>query len=313
MSTTIDLSQLPAPTVVEELDFEEIYAERKAALLDLVSSEQREEVEETLELESEPLTKLLQENAYRELVWRQRVNEAAKGVMLAYAIDEDLDNLVANFEVERLEIDPGDPDATPPVPPTYESNTELRLRGQEAWEGLSIAGPTAAYEFHARSADGRVADARALSPEPCDALIIVLSREGDGTASQELLDIVYDALTPEDIRPVCDRVTTQSAEIIDYLIDAELQLYDEATTAQEAILAAASARLQRFVEAQHRQRRRLGVSIYRDAIKAALHVEGVETVNLISPPEHIIIDKTKAARCTSQNVSIGITSGGSDE
>ncbi|MGM0825698.1 MAG: baseplate assembly protein [Pseudomonadota bacterium] len=313
MSTTIDLSQLPAPTVVEELDYETIYAERKAALLDLVSSEQRADVEETLELESEPLTKLLQENAYRELVWRQRVNEAAKGVMLAYANDEDLDNLVANYEVERLEIDPGDPDATPPVPPTYESNTELRLRGQEAWEGLSIAGPTAAYEFHARSADGRVADARALSPEPCDALIIVLSREGDGTASQELLDIVYDALTPEDIRPVCDRVTTQSAEIIDYMIDAELQLYDEATTAQEAILAAASARLQRFVEAQHRQRRRLGVSIYRDAIKAALHVEGVETVNLISPPEHIIIDKTQAARCTSQEVSIGITSGGSDE
>lgn len=313
MSTPIDLSQLPAPTVVEELDYEVIYAERKTKLLGLVSSEKREDVEQTLELESEPLTLLLQENAYRELHWRQRVNEAARAVMLAFANDEDLDHLVANNNVKRLMIDPGDPSATPPVPPTYESNTELRLRGQEAWEGLSVAGPAAAYEFHARSADGRVADARALSPEPCDALIIVLSREGDGTASQELLDIVYEALTPEDIRPLADRVTVQSAEIIDYLIDAELQLYEEATTAQEPILEAANARLQRFVEAQHRQRRRLGVSIYRDAIKAALHVEGVETVNLISPSEHIIIDKTKAARCISQNVGIGITSGGGNE
>jgi|TARA_A100001518_G_C1221068_1_gene65425 phage-related baseplate assembly protein len=313
MSTTIDLSQLPAPNVIESLDFETIFEERKAALLDLVTSEQREEVEQTLQLESEPLTKLLQENAYRELVWRQRVNEAARAVMLAFANDEDLDNLVANFEVQRLMIDPGDPSATPPVPPTYESNTELRLRGQEAWEGLSVAGPAAAYEFHARSADGRVADARALSPEPCDALIIVLSREGDGTASQELLDIVYEALTPEDIRPLADRVTVQSAEIIDYLIDAELQLYDEATTAQEPILEAANARLQRFVEAQHRQRRRIGVSIYRDAIKAALHVEGVEHVNLISPPEHLIITSTQTARCTSQSVRIGINSGGGNE
>ena len=147
----------------------------------------------------------------------------------------------------------------------------------------------------------------------CDALIIVLSREGDGTASQELLDIVYEALTPEDIRPLADRVTVQSAEIIDYLIDAELQLYDEATTAQEPILEAANARLQRFVEAQHRQRRRIGVSIYRDAIKAALHVEGVEHVNLISPPEHLIITSTQAARCTSQSVRIGINSGGGNE
>lgn len=312
MSTTIDLSQLPAPDVIESLDFETILADRKTALLGLVTSEQREAVEQTLQLESEPLTKLLQENAYRELVWRQRVNEAARAVMLAFANDEDLDHLVANNNVKRLMVDPGDPSATPPVPPTFESNTELRLRGQEAWEGLSVAGPTNAYEFHARSADGRVADARALSPEPCDALIIVLSREGTGVAGQELLDIVYAALTPEDIRPVCDRVTVQSAEIIDYQIDAELQLYDEGNTAQEPILAAANTRLQRFVDAQHRQRRRIGVSIYRDAIKAALHVEGVEHVNLISPADHLIITNTQAARCTSKSVRIGINSGGSN-
>src|SRR5690554_406268 len=184
MSSPIDLSQLPAPSVIEELAYETILAERKAALLNLVPAERRADVEATLELESEPLTLLLQENAYRELHWRQRVNEAAKAVMLAHANDEDLDNLVANFQVQRLMVDPGDPTATPPVPPTFEGNTELRLRGQESWEGLSVAGPTGAYEFHARSADGRVADVRALSPAPCEALIIVLSREGNGEAEE---------------------------------------------------------------------------------------------------------------------------------
>ncbi|MCC5882479.1 MAG: baseplate J/gp47 family protein [Halomonas sp.] len=312
MSGPIDLSQLPPPTVVEELDYEAIYAERKAALLELVPAERREEVEATLELESEPLTKLLQENAYRELHWRQHVNEAARAVMLAFSNDEDLDNLVANFNVQRLMVDPGDPTATPPVAPTYEGNTELRLRGQEAWEGLSVAGPRAAYEFHARSADGRVADARAISPEPCDALIIVLSRDGDGTAGQDLLNIVYAAVTPEHIRPVADRVTVQSAEIIDYEIDAELQLYEDAGAAQELILDAANARLQRFIEAQHRQRRRIGVSVYLDAIKAALHVEGVEHVKLNSPVEHIIIDRTQAARCTAKAVAIAGEGGGDD-
>lgn len=82
---TIDLSQLPAPDVVEVLDYESILAERKATLLSLCYESQREAVARTLQLESEPLTKLLEESAYREVMWRQRVNEAARANMLAYA------------------------------------------------------------------------------------------------------------------------------------------------------------------------------------------------------------------------------------
>lgn len=81
----IDLNQLPAPDVVEELDFETILAERKATLISLYPEDQQEAVARTLTLESEPLVKLLEENAYRELIWRQRVNEAARAVMLACA------------------------------------------------------------------------------------------------------------------------------------------------------------------------------------------------------------------------------------
>ncbi|RCV89721.1 baseplate assembly protein [Billgrantia montanilacus] len=303
MSGTIDLSQLPAPTVVENLDFETIYAERKARLLDLVNASQRDEIEATLELESEPLTKLLQENAYRELHWRQRVNEAARAVMLAHSRDEDLENLVANFEVERLMIDPGDPDAMPPVPPTYESNEDLRLRAQQAWEGLSVAGPRGAYEFHARSADGRVADATAISPAPAEALVTLLSTEGNGAADQELIDIVDTALSAEDIRPVADRLTVQSATIVDYEIDAVLYVYPGPE--QEPILEAAAASLDRYKS----QQRRLGRDIRISAIHAALHVEGVQRVELASPTADVVLDETQAAHCTATSLVIG----GSDE
>ncbi|WP_447045335.1 baseplate J/gp47 family protein [Vreelandella sp. H-I2] len=303
MSTTIDLSQLPAPNVIEPLDFETVFEERKAALLELVSTEQRAQVEQTLQLESEPLTKLLQENAYRELVWRQRVNEAARAVMLPFANDEDLDNLVANFEVERLMISPGDPNATPPVPPTYENNTNLRLRAQRAWEGLSVAGPRGAYKFHALSADGRVADAAAISPSPAAATVTVLSTEGDGEASQALLDIVETALSAEDIRPVGDRLTVQSAEIIDYLIAATLYLYPGPE--QEPILEAATQSLNRYISTQ----RRIGRDIRISAIHAALHVEGVQRVELSEPPADVVLDDTQAAHCTQTQVEIG----GSDE
>lgn len=303
MSGTIDLSQLPSPTVIEQLDYEEILAERRQALLDLVPASQRAEVEATLERESEPLTKLLQENAYREMVWRQRVNEAAKAVMLAYAKKDGLDQLVANFEVERLVVDEGDPDATPPVPPTYESDDDLRLRAQQAWEGLSVAGPRGAYVFHAMSADGRVADATAISPNPAEALVTLLSTEGDGTASQDLIDTVDAALSAEDIRPVGDRLTVQSAAITDYAIDATLYVYPGPE--QEPIHEAAEAAIQRYITEQ----RRLGRDIRISAIHAALHVEGVQRVELAAPAADVVLDDTQAAHCTGVTVVIG----GSDE
>ena len=56
----IDLSQLPAPDVVETLDFETILAERKATLVSLYPEDEQEAVARALTLESEPLVKYLE-------------------------------------------------------------------------------------------------------------------------------------------------------------------------------------------------------------------------------------------------------------
>jgi len=57
---TIDLSQLPAPDVVEALDYETLLAERKATLISLYPADQQAAIARTLTLESEPIVKLLQ-------------------------------------------------------------------------------------------------------------------------------------------------------------------------------------------------------------------------------------------------------------
>lgn len=303
MSSPIDLSQLPAPSVVETVDFEAILAERKARLVSLYPEDERADITARLALKSEPITKLLEENAYREVVLRQRINEAARANMLAFATGTDLDNWAANVNVERLMISPGDPDAVPPVPPTYESDTRLRLRAQRAFEGLSVAGPTGAYVFHALSADGRVADATAVSPSPCVAIVTVLSQLGTGEATQDLLDIVQAALSAEDVRPVGDRLTVQSATIVDYAIEATLYLYPGPE--QEPILAAAQAKAEAYVAEQ----RRLGRDIRLSAVYAALHVEGVQRVELISPAADVVLDDSQASHCT----GVTLTIGGSDE
>lgn len=300
---TIDLSQLPAPVVVETLDYETLLAERKNTLISLYPEEQREAIVRTLSLESEPIVKLLQENAYREVLLRQRINEAAKGVMVAYALDADLDQLGANNGVERLTITLSDSTTIPPTAAVMESNDDYRARIAAAFEGLSVAGPTGAYEYHARSADGRVADASAISPSPAVVTVTVLAREGDGTAAADLLAVVDKELNDENVRPVADRVTVQSAEIVKYAIEAEIYVYPGPEA--EPIRAASEAKLAAYVTAQ----KRLGRDIRLSAMYAAIHVEGVQRVNLIQPAADVVLNKTQAAYCTGYTLSVG----GSDE
>ncbi|MDX6042889.1 baseplate assembly protein [Scandinavium lactucae] len=299
----IDLSQLPAPDVVETLDYESILAERKATLISLYPEEQQEAIARTLALESDPLVKYLEENSYREVLWRQRVNEAALAVTLAYAENNDLDVMAANTNTARLIITPADDSTIPPTPAVMESDTDFRLRAQQAFEGLSVAGPVGAYEFHGRSADGRVADISVISPEPACVTISVLSREDNGAASDALLTVVRNALNDEDVRPVADRVTVQSAEIIHYTIDATLFIFPGPES--EPIRAAAEAKLKAYISAQHR----LGRDIRQSAIYAALHVEGVQRVELVAPAADIVLDKTQASFCSDYHIRLG----GSDE
>ncbi|MDH1629289.1 baseplate J/gp47 family protein [Pseudomonas mosselii] len=295
----IDLSQLPAPQVVEQIDFEQILAERKAYAVSLWPADEQPEIAARLELESEPITKLLQENAYREMILRQRVNEASLAVMLSSAGGNDLDQIAGNFNVKRLVIQAAQPQAVPPIPQVLESDEALRERAQMAFEGLSTAGPRNAYIFHARAADGMVADATADSPAPAVAVVTVQAAQGDGSANEALLATVHSYLNDEDRRPVADRLTVQGAEIIPYQVNAKLFLKTLGPEA-EPILDAAEQKLLAFVH----QRRRLGMQVSESAIHAALHVEGVRKVELEGWAD-INASLSQAPYCTSVELAQG--------
>lgn len=296
--TPIDLSRLPAPIVVEQIDYEAILAERKAYAVSLWPADQQAEVAATLALESEPLTKLIQENAYRETLFRQRVNEAALSVLLPFAQGADLEQIGARFNVERLVITPADPSAMPPVAAVLEDYESLRERIQMAMEGLSTAGPRNAYIFHARSADGRVADASAISPAPAEVVVTVQSALGNGTASADLLAAVAAYLSDEDRRPVADRLTVQSAQELPYTVEAVLYL-NSSGPESEPVRAAAETRLAALVNA----RRRLGQEINRSALDAALHIEGVKRVELPGWAD-VVASLTQAPYCTAYSVTV---------
>lgn len=295
----IDLSQLPAPQIVEQIDFEVILAERKAYMISLWPIEEQAEIAARLEMESEPLTKLLQENAYRETIWRQRVNEASMANMLALAKGPDLDQLAGNFNVQRLVVQEAKPLAVPPVARIMESDDSLRERAQMSWEGLSTAGPRNSYIFHARGADGRVADATAESPSPAVAVVTVQSLLGDGTAPPDLITAVKTYLSDDDRRPVGDRLTVQGAQILRYQVKAKLYLLTSGPES-EPIIAAAEQRLLAYVN----QRRRLAMEVSESALHAALFVEGVRKVVLENWVD-IVATEAQAPYCTGVTVTRG--------
>ncbi len=288
--TAVDLSRLPAPMVVETLDFDTIYGQMLAQLRMLLP-----EFDATVE--SDPVVKLLQVASYREMLLRQRVNDAARAVMPAFASGSDLDHLAALFGVVRLVIAPADEIAG--IPAVYEDDTDLRRRMTLAPEGYSVAGPEGAYIFHALSADPDVLDASATSPSPGEVVVRILSRTGTGAVGAAMVDRVGLYLSDETRRPMTDHVTVLSAAIVPFEIEAEITTFNGPDAA--IVIATARANLDGLLARTHR----LGIDITRARIFAALAgPEGVQNVNLIKPAADIVLDRSQASHCTAVTVRL---------
>ncbi|MFT0865984.1 baseplate J/gp47 family protein [Pseudomonas sp. CAM1A] len=291
--SVVDLSQLPAPQVLEGLDFEGVYDEELQRFRQYMGDKW-----DAL-LESDPITKLLELGAYRRMQNRARVNDAAKALMLAYARGADLDQLAANVNLQRLVVQAEDLNAVPPIERVLEADDALRERVQLVYEGLTTAGPRNSYILHARNASGRVADATAESPAPAEVVVTVLDLEGMGVPPPELLETVRAHLSDDDVRPVADRLTVQAAEILPYRVEAVLYKAG-AGPENEAILAVCRARLQAWVN----PRRRLGLEVSRSGIDAQLHIDGVSRVDLVGWTD-IRPTKEQAAWCEAIDVAWG--------
>lgn len=283
--TAVDLSRLPFPAVVEPMDFEAILA---AQLADL----RARWPEFDALVESDPAFKVVESCAYRELILRQRVNDAAKAVTLAYASGSDLDHLAANFNVTRLVLDPGNPTAFPPRAPVLEPDADLRRRVQLAFEGLSTAGPQGAYVFHALGAHADVADVAAVSDTPGVVDVYVLARSASGIPGPSVLAAVDAALSAESVRPLTDLVRVLPVTALTYTVEASLEVFSGPDGA--VVVAAADAAVQRYVTEQ----RRIGLPVTRSGLFAALHQPGVRNVTLAQPAADIAVTSRQVAICT---------------
>ncbi|WP_265030436.1 baseplate assembly protein [Wolbachia endosymbiont (group B) of Athalia cordata] len=239
--------------IVEKPNFEEIFSRMKEELV------RRDETFSGL-VESDPAMKVLEVAAWRELLLRQRINEAVKGNLLKFAT---VDNLAEFYGVERQKED---------------DDERFRKRIKAKIAGWSTGGSKEYYKYHALSADSRVKDALVESPIPGKVQISILSTQ-TGIVLEELLEIVRKQVNRDDIRVLTDTVTVIGCNITEIDIDSRMSI--SSLISEEEIK-------KQFIE-KFELAKRLGWNVTRSWIIANLFVEGVENVELIEPREDVVV------------------------
>jgi len=273
--TAINLSGMAPPEVIETLDYETIVSEMRDDLVQRFPA-----IEGVIDLQSEPARKLIEAFAYREMLLRARINDAARSVLLASAYGSNLDHLAALFATKRMQVE----DETGAL--GLEDDERLRRRVQLAPEAFSVAGPEGAYIYHALSAAPWARDATAIMTRPGRVRVTLLRAGADPTPSLAEREAVRMSLIANDVRPLTDMVEVLGPRVHPVTISARLTLYSgpDGNLVRDRALEA----LRDWVEAN----RMLGMNLRRSAIFAKLHQEGVHSVELISPVDDLVLGPT---------------------
>lgn len=248
------LSSLPAPVVLESLDYEAILAELIAdASARFAAAGVAYEVGQ---LETDPVVIVLQAAAYREVLLRGRVNDAAvRANLIAFASGADLDHQAAFYGVARLE---------------GEGDEALRERVVLAIHGRSTAGPEERYAYIARSADVRVKEVAVYRVDGGPHIrVAVRSNDNEGVPTQDILEAVEAAVTAKGVAVVSDDIEVVSGVTAIVDVAAKVWLLPDAP---KAVFDALEAHLRSAWD----QESSMGFDLNPSWIKARLHVAGVE-------------------------------------
>lgn len=301
----IDLEGVPIPDFVEALDYERI---RQSAIDYLVTLDPAF----SALLESDPAIKVIEAFAYRELILRQRINDAARANTITLATGADLDNIGAFVSVGRLE---------------GETDDRYRKRVQQGLALLAAAGPREAYIAHAMAVSTDVIDVAVHSPAPGEVVVTVLAfdelAETEATPEEKtvgralfaqptdpnrvrilarnnspLIAAVKRRVSADDVRPLTDAVTVRPPNVLAFTVAARLVIYPgpDGATVKANAEAALSAYLRKV--------RRVSYDATVSGIITALSVPGVQSVILDSPLMDVAASYFDLPVCTGVSVSV---------
>lgn len=304
---TLNLSSLPDPAIIETLSFQTIFNALRTDFSTRFS-------EYTALVESDPAIKLLEVAAQREVILRQRVNDAFKATLLAFAAGADLDQLAAFYGLTRL---------------SDENDATLRERTINRIQGSSTAGGAAWYRYQALTANNGVRDARVTSPAAGEVQVALLSKEKtnllalgtstsvlspemvslatfygistggstgitndsqasaaiaavidaagpEGTATSQLLAAVNTTMQSSEVRVITDTVATVTANVVSVNVSADVYLYPDTSA---SVLDGIEAAIRQAVQDEGG----LGWDLTLSWLIKNIHVDGVQRVDMVAP------------------------------
>jgi phage-related baseplate assembly protein len=266
----IDLRRLPAPEVVETLSYEAI----KRQLLEDFRARYGEAVDL---FESDPAVKVLEVCAYRELLLRARVNEAARATMPAFARGANLDHVAARRGLTRA---------------AGETDESLLGRFLDEDDLLSAAGSKVSYIAQAKavrlSGGGYIVDANCAEVGPARVKLWVLfDPKTEESVRAADLAILRDKMAY--VRALTDELTVEEASLKRFRLQARLKVPYGADWRMVQGQAEASLR------ELFRNRFRVGASLEPSVLYAALHAQNdVTSAELLEPSGGVLCEAFEA-------------------
>lgn len=321
-------NKLQHPKVVETKPFEQALSEFKQHIISFIAQSDLSlslSIAETLENDAELITKIVQACVYVQQVRQREINHDALQMFVNWATGSNLDAKVRDLGLTRQLIKAGDENAFPPVPGVYESDDDLRHRYFLTLLGFSTAGAEHAYIYHCMTLGerpeitvnsesdrvvnvryefknseyaGKVKDASVQRPAPGKVLLTILSRDGNGIPSAELLDFIREYFERGDVAPATDDITVQAVEIINYSIDCTI--YVNAGASPEIIKNDALERINHYANEQ----KRLGAAIEPSFIGHLLHSAGAVRYDL--PLNLVNCSKSQAPVLSNVTINVAL-------
>ena len=193
----------------------------------------------------------------------QTVGVSGNGYIIG-SIKNILDPVAGVFSASNIDVTAGGSE--------LETDEQLRDRIILAPNSFSVAGPSDAYKFFAKSANSSIVDVAVTTPVAGTVKVFPLISPAGVTPLQVLEDVLA-VLSDEKIRPLCDTVLVESPIIRFYTLTIGITKFE--TGVSDKIIEEVTERVTAYL--QNRERT-LGGNLVVQAIIAASMVEGVYSV-----------------------------------
>ena len=285
----LDPKSLPHFDVLEALNAETILESRMDRFVELWKEHDPPAgaVYDVEGLEFDPVKITQEASTYFELLLRDRVNQAARSVTLAFAVGGDLDAIASRYPggVPRLTDEHGNPD---------EDDERYRRRIWLSPATLSPHGTEEAYVFWALSADRTLHDASATTVEGTGRVKIAIMRSAaDPLPTQTQLLAVRAFVHAHSRKALTDIVSVVGPMVRETRYELDVWLFPGV----DALVAFAT--LQESLEKLVIDQAWLGFDHTRMAIAAAAErVNGVADIRIVEPAATVAVDLTGCVKVT---------------